>query len=326
MSAAAAVRPESILKDLQKQWVDLAHDGSESGGVLRACAMTLVVAARNEAEGLEARQIAGMLMRVHPSRAIIVHPGEKKDATAAGHGPNLDARVFAECWKPFGKAQQICTEGIEIFAGSGGFAEVARFLVPLRVPDLPVALWCRNSPVSETGGLHHLYPLADKIIFDTEKAPDADAALRSLRRLHAYGMRVADLHWGRITGWREIVSHLFDQGLLRASEIRSIRITYGEGSVTTGARYIEAWFRSNLPIARVSIEPEYGPDQRLNSITIATPKGDLTVSRADDQTLSVEGRGLNYQTHRATVTEASLMQEELSILGPDPIYERVLNS
>ena len=26
----------------------------------------------------------------------------------------LDARIFAECWKPFGKAQQICSEGIEI--------------------------------------------------------------------------------------------------------------------------------------------------------------------------------------------------------------------
>lgn len=318
MSVATAVRPENILKDLQKQWVDLAHDEAKSGGVLRACAMTLVVAARNEAEGLEARQTAGMLMRVHPSRAIIVHPGEKKDSP-------LDARVFAECWKPFGKAQQICSEGIEIIAGSGGFAEVARFLVPLRVPDLPVALWCRNSPVSETGGLHHLYPLADKIIFDTEKAPDADAALRSLRRLHAYGMRVADLHWGRIGGWREIIAHLFDQGL-RAPEIRSARITYGEGPVTTGARYLEAWFRSSLPATRISIEPEYSPTLGLNTVTMATPKGDLTVARVDDQTLSVEGRGLSYQTRRPAVTEASLMQEELSILGPDPVYERVLNA
>lgn len=315
--STTAVRPERILKDLQSQWVDLAHDEATSGGVLRACSMTLVIAAHNESEGYEARQIAGMLMRVHPSRAIIIHPGDKNG--------ELDARVFAECWKPFGKAQQICSEGIEIIAGSGGFAEVARFLVPLRVPDLPVALWCRGWSPGDTRGLHHLYPIADKIIFDTEKATDADAELRSLRRLHAYGTRVADLHWGRIVGWREIIAHLFDQGL-RASDIRSARITYGEGSVTTGARYIEAWFRSSLPTARVSIEPEYGPDQRLNSITMATPKGDLTVARVDDHTLSVEGPGFSYHTHRAAATEASLMQEELSILGPDPVYERILNA
>lgn len=317
MSAAVSVRPESILKDLQQQWATLAHDDSNSGGVLRACAMTLVVAARSEAEGLEARQTAGLLMRVHPSRAIIVHPGDKDS--------QLDARVFAECWKPFGKAQQICSEGIEIISGSGGFAEVARFLVPLRVPDLPVMLWCRNSPVSENGGLHHLYSLADKVIFDTEKAPDADQSLRSLRRLHAYGMRIADLHWGRVGAWREIIAHLFDQGL-RASDVRSAHIAYGAGPVTTGARYIEAWFRACLPTARVSIEPEYGPEQLLNSVTMATPKGDLTVSRVDDQTLAVEGRGFSYQTRRPAVTEASLMQEELSILGPDPVYERVLNA
>jgi glucose-6-phosphate dehydrogenase assembly protein OpcA len=323
--ATTAVRPESILKDLQRQWVDLAHDEAKSGGVLRACAMTLLVAARDQNDALDARQVVGLLMRVHPSRAIIVYRG------ASGGGPDvakvdLDARVFAECWKPFGKAQQICSEGVEIIAGSGGYAEVAHFLVPLRVPDLPVALWCRGSTIPEGGGIHHLYPLADKIIFDTEKAPDADSTLRSLRRLHAYGMRVADLHWGRITGWREIVSHLFNQGMLRVNEIRTVRITYGEGSVTTGARYIEAWFRSSLPTARITIEPEYSPDQLLNTITMSTPKGDLTVSRVDSTTLSVEGRGLSYQTHRAVVTEASLMQDELSILGPDPIYERVLNA
>ena len=149
-----AIRPESILRDLQRQWEEVAaqvpHDPDKATGVLRACAMTLIVACRTPEEALDARQIAGQIMRVHPSRAIIVYPGSG----------DFDARVFAECWKPFGRRQQICSEGIEITAGQGGFADVATFLVPLRVPDLPVVLWCRGGAASETAGFHPLYHLA----------------------------------------------------------------------------------------------------------------------------------------------------------------------
>ena len=316
--STTAIRPESILRDLQKQWEDLAsqeiHSPTESAGVLRACAMTLVVACRTPEEALDARQVAGQVMRVHPSRAIIVHPGSG----------DFDARVFAECWKPFGRRQQICSEGIEIIAGQGGFAEVARFLVPLRVPDLPVVLWCRGSSVSEKGGFHHLYPLADKIIFDTHDVSDSDAALRSLRRLHAYGMRVADLHWTRLSGWREVLAHLFDSNI-NAKEIRSARITYGGDSVTTCARYFEAWIRSSLPQARVALEPEYA-SRGIYSVTFDTPKGDVTIQHVGEHTLSVTGRGLEYRTGLPSINEAALMQEELSILGADGVYERVLNA
>jgi glucose-6-phosphate dehydrogenase assembly protein OpcA len=309
-----AVTPAAILRDLQKQWEELAHEEAKSGGVLRACSMTLVVAAHNAAESLDARQTAGMLMRVHPSRAIVVHPGTGE----------FEARVFAECWKPMGRAQQICSEGIELIAGKDGFAEVARFLVPLRVPDLPVVLWCRGSAASDASGYHPLYPLADKIIFDTQAVADADEALRSLRRLHAYGMRVADLHWTRLSGWREVLSHLFDDGI-RASEVRSATITYGGESMTTCARYFEAWVRSSLPLARVHIEPQYGPPG-LYSVTLSTPNGDLSVQRAGDHALAIDGPHLNYRTGLPSITEASLMQEELGILGADAVYERVLNA
>lgn len=305
--------PATILRDLQNQWEQLATEEAKSGGVLRACAMTLIVATHNEAESYDARQTAGLLMRVHPSRAIIVHPG-----TA------FDARVFAECWKPMGRAQQICSEGIELIAGTQGYAEVARFLLPLRVPDLPVVLWCRGSAASDASGYHPLYPLADKLIFDTHNAPDADGALRSLRRLHAYGMRVADLHWTRLGGWREVLSHLFDD-TLHAADVRLARITYGGDSISTCARYFEAWVRSSLPLARVTIEPEYGPPG-VYAVTLTTPKGDVTIKRAGDHAVVVDAPGLNYETNLPSREEAALMQEELSILGADTVYERVLNA
>ena len=219
MSTATTVQPERILKDLQQLWAQMAQDQAESGGVLRACAMTLVVAAENASDADRVRQIVGVLMHNHPSRAVILRPGGD-----GGSAADLDARIFAECWKPFGKAQQICSEGIEITAGRSGFSEVAKFLVPLRVPDLPVVLWCRGLQAAlEPGSLEPLFPLADKIIFDSAQVADADSALQFLRRLRGRGSRVADLHWTRLTGWREVLAHLFDDQALQPEESRPRR-------------------------------------------------------------------------------------------------------
>ena len=235
------VQPERILRDLQQLWAQMALDQAESGGVLRACAMTLVVAAEDAADAERVRQTVGVLMHNHPSRAVILHSGTGRD---------LDARIFAECWKPFGKTQQICSEGIEITAGHRGFSEVAKFLVPLRVPDLPVVLWCRGTnaftAALDPGSLEPLFALADKIIFDSSQVSDADSALQFLRRLHARGRRVADLHWTRITGWREVLAHLFDDGALRPGEVKGAQVTFGGPSVTTGARYFAGWIRTSL--------------------------------------------------------------------------------
>ena len=310
-----AIHPEAILRQLSEQWKTLGHEQAETGGVLRACAMTLIVVARDEADADKARATASLLMRDHPSRAIVIR--------GLGH-PEFDARVFTECWRPFGQTQQICSEGIEILAGPGGVEEVARFLVPLRVPDLPVVVWIRGAGPNDSAGVHPLYPLTDKIVFDTGQEADADGALRGLRRLHAYGYRIADLHWARLTGWREVIAHLFD-GEPRADRIRSAHVSYGRGSVTTCARYVEAWLRSCLPLARVSIAPEH-EEPGLHSVTLNGPDGEFSVAREPGRSLAVSTPGHRYSSALPATDEEALLREELSILGPDAVYERALNA
>jgi len=323
MSAAIAVQPERVLKDLQQLWAQMAREQAESGGVLRACAMTLVVAAEDATDAERVRQTVGVLMHNHPSRAVILRPRGESGSSAV-----LDARIFAECWKPFGKAQQICSEGIEITAGQGGFSEVAKFLVPLRVPDLPAVLWCRGAAALEPGPLESLFTLADKIIFDSSNAPDADSALQFLRRLRGRGRRVADLHWTRLTGWREVLSHLFDDEALEAAEIKAAQVKFGGPSVTTCARYFSAWIRTALPAARVTIESsgrEDGPPG-LSSVTLSTASDNLTIARGSDHNVEVSGCGRHYRSLLPSASEEALMQEELGILGPDPVYERALSA
>jgi Glucose-6-phosphate dehydrogenase subunit C-terminal domain/Glucose-6-phosphate dehydrogenase subunit N-terminal domain len=328
-----AVQPERILKDLQQLWAQMAQDQAESGGVLRACAMTLVVAAENASDAEGVRQTVGVLMHNHPSRAVILRPGGDGGGGPSGQSaPALDARIFAECWKPFGKAQQICSEGIEITSGQGGYSEVAKFLVPLRVPDLPVVLWCRGTRVFtaalEPGSLEPLFPLADKIIFDSAGVADADSALQFLRRLRGRGKRVADLHWTRLTGWREVLAHLFDDQALQPEEVKTAHVTFGGPSVTTGARYFSGWIRTALPAARVTIGSDGSEDSEpgLRSVTLATASDSLTIALGSDHCVEVSGCGRHYRSMLPSASEEALMQEELGILGSDPVYERALTA
>src|SRR5277367_4922302 len=164
----ATLEPEKILKDLRNLWSDLGRDAEVSGGVLRACGMTLVVAADTEADCQELRHTLGVLLHDHPARAIVLRLNEK---------PGLDANVFSQCWMPFGKHQQICAEGIEITAGVTELSRVAQLLLPLIVSDLPAVLWCRGPRVFSGNVFAPLLPLVEKVIVDSSTGPDPKAAI-----------------------------------------------------------------------------------------------------------------------------------------------------
>jgi len=254
-----------------------------------------------------------VLMHDHPSRAVVLYLQE----TAA-----LDAHVFAECWKPFGSGKQICSEGVEITADRDGLEEVARFLVPLRVPDLPMVLLCRGAEAFQPGRLDSLFPLADKLIFDSSGVPDAEAALEYLRALSP--SRIADLHWTRLTGWREVISHLFDDRVMAAGDVTTARVIFGGTSVSTCTRYFESWIRIALPSAQVSIERTDGPSG-LRSVTLSSASKSLSITRRSDHNVEVEGCGRHYRSLLPPVSEEALMREELGILGQDSVYEQVLS-
>ena len=97
----ATVDPEKVLKDLRELWAQLARE-QELRRVLRACAMTLVVIAEDDADAEQVRQTLGVLMHDHPSRAIVLKACE---------GAELGARVFAECWMPFGAISRFVRKG-----------------------------------------------------------------------------------------------------------------------------------------------------------------------------------------------------------------------
>ncbi len=113
-------QPEQILKGLGKLWTTLGQEEKGQGKptVLRACAMTLIVATDEDDQGFTASQTISDLMKEHPSRGIVLCVNSEAEHS-------LEARVLAKCWKPFGKAQQICCEEIEITAKPESWPNVA---------------------------------------------------------------------------------------------------------------------------------------------------------------------------------------------------------
>jgi len=308
------VQPEKILRDLRELWAQLGREQETAGGVLRACSMTLLAVADAEGDAELVRRTLGILMHDQPSRAIVLRGG------AAG---DLDARVFAECWMPFGSHQQICAEGVEITANAAPMREVAQLLLPLIVPDLPVVLWCRRAGALVLGALEPLFPLAEKIIFDTSAAPDAPAAIAALKELRARGWRVADLAWTRLLGWREAVAHVFDDGpCTLASSLTSARIAFG-GNPTTGILYFSSWIEHAVSSAQVTLvsSAELG----MRSVTLSGGASEISITLADAGSLEVRaGSGRACRSLLPSTTDDALMREELAILGPDSIFEAVL--
>ena len=309
-----AVNPEKILHDLHELWDQLGQDQKSAGGVLRACSMTLVVVAEDEADCEQVRRTVGVLMHDHPSRAIVLRAKECVD---------VEARVFAECWMPTGGSRQICAEGVEISGGADRWSEVARVLAPLLVPDLPVVLWCRGSRAFSSRSFEPLFSLAGKIIVDSDAAPEANAALVLLRHMEGRRRRVADLAWTRLTGWRETVSNAFDDGLLPLSSIASVRIAHGGSKPPSCALYFSSWIKRAMPSARVAIETVPG-EHGLQAIAFSGAGSEIAISRVEGSSVEVRSGTRRFRSLLPSASEDALMREELSILEADPVFDMVV--
>jgi len=305
---AATVNPEKVLKDLRELWEQLARE--QESGVLRACAMTLIVIAEDDGDAEHVRQTLGVLMHDHPSRAIVLKAWE---------GAEMGARVFAECWMPFGRHQQICSEGIEMAADAANLGDVAQLLLPLIVPDLPVVLWCRGSRFFSTRYFDPLFPLAHKIVVDSQTAKNPKGAIAVLKELRLRGERLADLEWTRLTGWRQALANMFDDAPM---EVAEARVGYA-GAMSTGILYFQRWMERAVPGVRVETEQVAGAPG-IRTIALSGKGANVTLIAGDNGLVEVCCGARTSHLLLPAADLDSVMRAELSISGPDAVFEAVL--
>jgi glucose-6-phosphate dehydrogenase assembly protein OpcA len=317
-------QPEQILKGLSKLWTSVGQEEKQHGGptVLRACAMTLIVATDDSDTGFAASQTITDLMREHAGRGIVVtvSPTAKR---------SLEARVLAQCWKPFGKAQQICSEQIEILAQPESWSTVDATLTGLTVADLPVIFWCRHSGIlrktanaADRAGLEAVMDLATKVVLDT-KGIDAACALELLARWNAQGRVLADLEWTRLTPWREPVAHLFDypERGTKFSAFHTVEIEHTGERPPLSALYLGGWLAAPRH-ARVIFRKVNGFTPGLHGVHLVSDSETIVFERASSEcaTLrSTHGPERKYPMAEPSLT--ALMTEELSLMGFDPAYD-----
>ena len=317
-------QPEQILKGLGKLWTSLGQEEKQHGKptVLRACAMTLIVATDEPDGGFSASQTIAELMREHPSRGIILTVSEQ-----AEH--ELEARVLAQCWKPFGKAQQICCEQIEITARPDSWPNVGPTLVGLIAADLPVIFWCRHkaaldpsASANQKAGLQAIVNLATKVVVNTQGLSAATAA-KILSGLRTQRRTVADLQWTGLTRWREPISQIFENPARRNrfSQFHSIEIAYTGEDLPPAALYVAGWFSAPYR-AKVSFIQDKGSDSGLKRITLHSDAEEIVFEKLSAECMQL--RSTNGQQRSYTYEELSdqkLMTEELAIVGADPAFE-----
>ena len=324
--ATAAVQPERILKDLAKLWIDLGKEDSQKGsaGVLRACAMTLIAAVDQQSDAQAASETIADLMHQHPSRVIVMR-------VAPDANSDLEARVFAQCWMPFGRRQQICCEQIEITASEGRVDDLPKFVLGLMVPDLPVVLWCRSERLARDPAFQNLFPLSHKIILDSSSFADSSAALTFIRELIAAGRNVADLTWTRLTRLRATIAQVFenDRALAQLKTLQKVTLTYGgpaplnPESVPACLQYLIAWFRSTLAVPIETVHQPTPGSYDIIGIELTGPELHTSIA-LHDGAAEIRVGDLVRRTSFPKLSDCDLMREELSILSVDTIYRRCL--
>ncbi len=320
-------QPEQILKGLGKLWTSLGQEEKQLGKptVLRACAMTLIVATDESDGGFSASQTIAELMREHPSRGIVLTVSQTAER-------DLEARVLAQCWKPFGKAQQICCEQIEIVARPESWPNVGPTLVGLTAADLPVIFWCRHASAlsrdasaDEKAGLQAIIDLSTKVVVDTHGLA-AEAALGIVADLAARGRTVADLEWTRLTRWREPIAQIFDNPSRDNpySRFHNIEIAHTGDKLESEALYAAAWFSAPYR-AQVSFVREEGFGPGLHRVTLRADSEEIVFERTGIDCMSLHstnGRQRSYSFEEPS--DQTLMTEELAIVGHDPAYEAAI--
>jgi glucose-6-phosphate dehydrogenase assembly protein OpcA len=318
---ASVIQPEKILRELDELWVSLGKQEQGSDAVLRACAMTLVVATENHAEQDDVGETLAHLMRDHPSRAIVLRAVE-------GTTTPLGARVFAQCWMPFGRRQQICCEQVEIVANEGGLLDVAPVLRSLLVPDLPVILWCRARHLLELADFEPVLRLANKLVVDSAGISDLEGQLALLQRARSQDRCVGDLAWARLTRWRESIAQIFDNPVYlgRLDEIREVHIDFEGAHRPLSACYVAAWLSAVLG-RDVRFEfRRAGDANRARVQTVALRGGgvDVSIAVSQDRAVSLHAGVRDSHTVFPSLSDYELLREELAVLRRDPVFDEVV--
>lgn len=190
---------------------------------MRTSVLTLVVVAQRPEIAERAMAIVNALASRHPSRAIVLSPGDPDGPTT------FDAHIYAACHLSALSGAEVCTEEILVKTGGELSQHLATVVAPLLIHDLPVVLWWPGDPPFASRHFKDLAGASDGLLVDSGSFRDDGAAgLRGMAAAAGEGHSVHDIGWMRLSLWRELLAGLFDHPLLtrELGSARHLRIDF----------------------------------------------------------------------------------------------------
>ncbi|WP_062377703.1 glucose-6-phosphate dehydrogenase assembly protein OpcA [Demequina pelophila] len=292
--------PQTTTAEINARLVESRMD---YGVVTLARVMTLVIDATG-ADAEQAIRTANVASREHPCRIVVISPGDSAEA-------RLDAEI-----RVGGDAG--ASEVIVLRPAGEQIDHQDTLVTPLLLPDAPIVAWWPADVPADMAGCA-LGRMAQRRITDTKGEEDPTAVLLSLARCYRPGD--TDLAWTRLTRWRALLASALDQVPDPRVSVARMHGDFNSPSILL----LGAWLRRALGC---EIEATYDASvTALQSITLETPSGPVSISRPDGRnaTLSQPGQPDHVITLPARALDEALA-EELRRLDDDALYGEVLAS
>jgi glucose-6-phosphate dehydrogenase assembly protein OpcA len=268
---------EAALRALWRE----AGEETEGPPVARVRVLNLIVYTEDAESYDLADTVLSELPERHPNRGILVRVNPTAPAP-------LTASISARCLIHPDGGRKVCSELIEVAAGSDTRTALVDALTPLLVPDLPVVLWWTGRPRPAdpvfrrfSGGL------ADRVLIDSARFRDPAAGLLALARWQEDPRQravISDLAWERLRAWRHLLAQTVDATEARAvlGAINDVTITYADSAVPPEeALLIAGWLAS-----RFDWTPEDSP--ALGVVTLRGPRGPVTIRLTPGPRVGIE--------------------------------------
>ncbi len=269
---------------------------TRAGSPAMGMVMTLIVVV-DEASCEEAMTNARKATHEHPARVLGVVLGSARGT----------ARVNAQ---------------VGTGAGWGGEAAVIRLegevvrhaesvVLPLLLPDSPVAIWWPHDPPSDPAA-DPLGALAKRRITDAAEVHRGKTKALEVQ-CASYVAGNTDLAWTRLTPWRALLAASLDQHPLRVTSA-----TVTSERVSPSADLLAAWLRTRLKV-EVTRRGSAGPG--ITEVVMETREGPIRIARPDGRlaTFTSPGRpDRPIALKRRRLPE--LLAEELRRLDEDDVY------
>lgn len=159
----------------------------------------------------------------------------------------------------------IACDLIQINVSTQNKANVPFLILPHILTDLPIYVIWAEDPSKEDPLLTDLQKMADRLIFDSECTENLSAFATTLLNL-SKNCDIADLNWGRMESWRNLLSSTFysPERLADLKKTTAIQLFYNNRATTEygqpalQALFLQGWLACQLDWNLTKIHKDHG--------------------------------------------------------------------